>query len=73
MAQSVTRALQTIERYHVSPDQIDRAILAAINVTLCVASCCDDRVSEGFNGDLTANGKGFSRMFPRREVKLLPA
>jgi hypothetical protein len=73
MAQSVTRALQTIERYHVTPDQIDRAILAAINVTLCVVSCCDDRVSEGFNRDLAQNGKNSSRTFSRREVELIPA
>src|SRR5258707_225209 len=32
MARSVTRALRAIERYRARPDQIDHAILAAINV-----------------------------------------
>ena len=61
MAQSVIRALQAIKRYDAQPEQIDHAILAAINVTLCLASGGDDRVSEGFNGDVIANGSGFSR------------
>ena len=47
MAQSVFRALHAIRRYGTAPEQIDRAILAAINVTLCLASGGDDRVSEG--------------------------
>ena len=33
MAQAVTRALQTIRRDDACPEQIDHAILAAINVT----------------------------------------
>ena len=49
MAASVTRALQAIKRYNRHPDQIDSAILAAINITLCLASNGDDRVAEGFN------------------------
>jgi len=44
MAQSVTRALQAIKRYNPLPEQIDQTILAAINVTLCLASHGDDRV-----------------------------
>ena len=49
MAASVTRALQAIKRYNRHPDQIDSAILAAINITLCLASNGDGRVAEGFN------------------------
>jgi len=59
MASSVTRALQAIKRYGAGPEQIDGAILAAINVTLCLASNGDDRVAEGFNHDIAANGRTF--------------
>jgi hypothetical protein len=59
MAPSVIRALQAIKRYNAQPEQIDQAILAAINVTLCLTSGGDDRVSEGFNNDVAANGTGF--------------
>jgi cell division protein ZapA (FtsZ GTPase activity inhibitor) len=59
MAQSVTRALQAIQRYGAPPEQIDHAILAAINVTLCLASGGDDRVAEGFNGDIARSGRNF--------------
>ena len=59
MAQSVTRALQAIKRYVRDPDQIDQAILASINITLCLASGGDDRVAEGFNNDIVSNGKRF--------------
>lgn len=48
VAPSVTRALQAIKRYAVTPEQIDHAVLAAINVTLYLASGGDNRVSEGF-------------------------
>ena len=61
MAQSVTRALQAIRRYQPQPDQIDQAILAAINVTLCLASGGDDRVAEGFNHDIALSGHAFPR------------
>ena len=59
MAQAVTRALQTIRRYNPAPEQIDHAILAAINVTLCLISGGNDRVAEGFNGDIAGNGRRF--------------
>jgi hypothetical protein len=59
MAQAVTRALQTIRRYDARPEQIDYAILAAINVTLCLLSGGNDRVGEGFNRDIALNGRGF--------------
>ena len=59
MAQAVTRALQSIRRYDAAPEQIDYAILAAINVTLCLISGGNDRVAEGFNGDIAVDGRGF--------------
>jgi hypothetical protein len=59
MAASVTRALWAIKRYQPGPEQIDRVILSAINVTLCLAAEGKDRVSEGFNQDIAANGRGF--------------
>ena len=59
MAPSVQRALAAIERYQPAPEKIDHAILAAINVTLYFAAHGDDRVSEGFNHDIAANGRGF--------------
>ena len=65
MAQAVTRALQTIRRYDPRPEQIDHAILAAINVTLCLVSGGNDRVAEGFNSDIALNGRGFGLSNPR--------
>ena len=59
MAPSVLRALQAIKRYNARPEQIDHAILSAINVTLCLASGGNDRVSEGFNNDIAASGRRF--------------
>ena len=59
MAPSVLRALQAIKRYNAQPEQIDHAILSAINVTLCLASGGDDRVSEGFNRDIAQSGRRF--------------
>jgi hypothetical protein len=59
MAPSVTRALQAIKRYGARPEQIDHAILAAINVTLYIASEGNDRVAEGFNGDIASSGRLF--------------
>lgn len=61
MAQAVTRALQTIRRYDAHAEQIDYAILSAINVTLCLLSGGNDRVAEGFNSDIAMNGRGFGR------------
>jgi hypothetical protein len=61
VAPSVTRALQAIRRYAASPEQIDHAVLAAINVTLYLASGGDNRVSEGFNRDVAGNGRDFGR------------
>ena len=65
MAPSVTRALSTIKRYNAGPEQIDRAILAAINVTLCLASDGNDRVAEGFNADIANSGSRFAWVSPR--------
>lgn len=59
MAPSVLRALEAIRRYDAKPEQIDHAILCAINVTLCLASGGDDRVSEGFNQDVAHSGRLF--------------
>ena len=59
MASSVTRALGAIKRYQPGPEQIDRVILSAINVTLCLAADGKDCVSEGFNRDIARNGLGF--------------
>lgn len=56
MAPSVHRALQAIRRYKVPAEQIDYAILAAINVTLCLLSNGDGRVAEGFNRDIAMSG-----------------
>jgi hypothetical protein len=55
----VTRALQAIRRYDVPAHQIDQAILAAINVGLCLASGGNDVIAEGFNLDIARNGHGF--------------
>jgi cell division protein ZapA (FtsZ GTPase activity inhibitor) len=61
MARSVTRALQAIKRYAATAEQIDHAVLSAINVTLFLASGGDERVSEGFNRDIAGNGRDFGR------------
>jgi cell division protein ZapA (FtsZ GTPase activity inhibitor) len=66
MAPSVTRALKAIKRYDAGPEHIDRAILAAINVTLCLASGGDDRVAEGFNNDIASSGTRFAWISPPR-------
>jgi hypothetical protein len=57
MTRFVTCALKTIRRYNVEPEKIDFAILCAINATLCIRSNGDDRVAEGFNSDIAANGQ----------------
>jgi hypothetical protein len=59
MAQSVTRALKAIKRHNAQPEQIDHAILCAINVTLCLLSGGNDRVAEGFNNDIAMSGRAF--------------
>jgi hypothetical protein len=64
MAASVTRALRAIRRYGAGPEDIDRAILAAINVTLCLLSGGDARVADGFNADIAGSGRLF-RGIPR--------
>ncbi len=56
MAPSVRRALQAISSHQVPADQIDYAILSAINVTLCLISGGNDRVAEGFNRDVAVSG-----------------
>jgi len=61
MAPSVTRALDAIKRYGATADEIDHAVLAAINVTLYLSSGGDDRVSDGFNRDIAGNGRDFGR------------
>ena len=61
MARSVTRALEAIRRYQPGPEQIDHAILSAINVGLLLASHGDERVSEGFNRDVAMSGRAFRR------------
>ncbi len=66
MAASVTRALNAIKRYDAGPEHIDRAILAAINVTLCLASGGNDRVAEGFNNDIATSGTRFAWVSPPR-------
>jgi cell division protein ZapA (FtsZ GTPase activity inhibitor) len=58
---SVTRSLQAIKRYGLTPERIDEAILAAINASLCLASSGNDRVAEGFNDDIARNGRDFGR------------
>jgi cell division protein ZapA (FtsZ GTPase activity inhibitor) len=58
---SVSRSLQTIKRYSLTPERIDAAILAAINASLCIASVGNDQVAEGFNDDIARNGRNFGR------------
>ena len=58
---SVARSLTAIKRYEVQPEEIDEAILAAINVSLCLESDGDEHVAEGFNHDIVINGRGFCR------------
>jgi len=62
VAPSVARALSAIRRHHAAPEQIDHAILCAINLTLYLAGNGDDRVSDGFNKDIERSGRGFGRM-----------
>lgn len=57
----VSRTLDAIKRYHLRPEQIDEAILAAINVGLCLESNGADHVAEGFNNDIMLNGRAFVR------------
>ena len=62
MAPSVTRALQAIKRHAATPEQIDHAVLSAINVTLYLACRGNDRVLDAFNRDIAENGRDFSRL-----------
>ena len=56
IAPSVRRAHRAIRRHQIPEDQIDHAILCAINVTLCLLSDGDDLTAEGFNRDIAASG-----------------
>ena len=58
---SVSRGLETITRYPITPERIDDAIIAAINASLCLVSGGDDHVAEGFNDDIARNGRNFGR------------
>lgn len=58
---TISRCLDAIRRYQLPPDRIDDAILAAINIGLCLESHGDDRVAEGFNNDIAVNGRRFTR------------
>jgi hypothetical protein len=68
MALSVTRALQAIKRYGASPEQIDHAVLSAINVTLYLACRGNDRVLDGFNRDIAENGRNFRGPMPQQKA-----
>jgi hypothetical protein len=59
----VSRALRTIHRYNTPAEQIDFAILSAINATLCLRSDGNDRVAEGFNSDIATSGRDFRAEF----------
>jgi len=72
-APSVRRALQAIRSYQVPADQIDRAILAAINVTLCLLSGGNDRVAEGFNRDVAVSGGRSSPAIRQELPGMIPA
>ncbi len=64
----VGRALRAIDHHGIAPERIDHAILAAINVTLCVISHGDARVANGFNDDIARNGRHFRPGFGARPV-----
>jgi hypothetical protein len=51
-----------MKRCGAAPEQIDHAVLSAVNVTLFLCSGGDDRVSEGFNRDIAGNGRDFGRL-----------
>ncbi len=57
---TVARSLDVIKRYELAPEEIDDAILAAINVSLCLESDGDYQVCDGFNHDIVINGRGFT-------------
>lgn len=57
----VSRTLDAIKRHRLRPEQIDAAILAAINVGLCLESNGANQIAEGFNNDIMVNGRGFVR------------
>ncbi len=68
MAPSITRALQAIRRYAAPPEQIDYAVLSAINVTLYLACLGDDRVLDAFNRDVAENGRDFRPQIPQKKA-----
>jgi len=68
MALSVTRALQAIKRYAATPEQIDHAVLSAINLTLYLACRGNDRVLDAFNRDIAENGRDFHGPMPQRKA-----
>lgn len=68
MALSVARALQAIKRYAATPEQIDHAVLSAINVTLYLACRGDDRVLDAFNRDIAENGRDFRGPMPQTKA-----
>jgi len=68
MALSVSRALQAIKRYAATPEQIDHAVLSAINVTLYLACRGNDRVLDAFNRDIAENGRDFRAPMPQRKA-----
>jgi hypothetical protein len=69
---AVGRALEAISRYKVQPDQIDHAILSAINVSLCLETGGDARVADGFNEDIARNGRQFNRWLSAYGVRPEP-
>lgn len=72
MGQAVARALRAIDRHKVRPEEIDGVIIAAINVTLCLASSGDDRVAEGFNSDVGVSGGRLGCRLPDRTGPRVP-
>ncbi len=68
MAPSVTRALQAIKRYAAPPEQIDHAVLSAINLTLYLACRGDDRILDAFNADVAKNGRDFHHATPQKQA-----
>ena len=66
MIRFVSCALRTIHRYNTPAEQIDFAILSAINATLCLCSNGNDRVADGFNDDIATSGRDFRSAFDYR-------
>jgi hypothetical protein len=66
MTRFVTCALRAVQRYDMAAERIDFAILSAINAVLCLSSGGDDRVAEGFNGDIAMSGRDFRTEYDYR-------